>query len=277
MPISPDDAAYCDREVRAHDPGRWLTALFAPDAARPGFHALLAFAGELSRTAEVASQPMLGEIRLQWWREALDEAFAGTPRAHPVARALAATVTPTMRALMDGMIDARAADLYETPPIHMAELEHYASATDGALAEVLLSHLGFDDPEIAARARKVGAAFGLASVVRTLPAALARRRLPLPADWLAAAGTDPDRALAGLDAAAVTLVGARVAEAARALLAMARSGRRTPRAVYPVMAQARLAARDLKAMRRQGVQPIEPAALPWQQLSLLIGALSGRW
>lgn len=277
MPISPDDAAYCEREVRAHDPGRWLTALFAPDAARPAFHALLAFAGELSRTAEAASQPMLGEIRLQWWRETLEGAFAGTPRAHPVARALAATVVPPMRILMDGMIDARAEDLYETPPPDMAALESYTLATDGALAVVLLLELGIADPAIAARARKVGAAWGLTSIVRTLPAALARRRLPLPADWLAAAGTDPDRVLAGLDDAAARGVAERVAEAAQGLLATSRSGPRTPRAAYPVMAQARLAARDLKAMRRQGMMPVEPAAMPWQQLSLLIGALTGRW
>jgi len=277
LPISPDDAAYCEREVRAHDPDRWLTALFAPDAARPRLHALLAFGVELSRTVDAASQPMLGEIRLQWWREALEGVFAGSPRAHPVARALAPSVTAEMRPLLDGMIEARAADLYETPPADIAALEAYADAVHGALSEAVLLALGLSAPDVLARARRVGTAWGLGDLLKRLSAMLARRRLPLPADWLAEAGTDPDRVLAGLDADAVRLASDRLAVVALRRLAEARAGARMPRAAYPALLLARLASRDLARWRRQGAAPVLPVAMPWRQLSLLIGALVRRW
>lgn len=277
MPISADDAAYCEREARAHDPDRWLTALFVPDAERPRLHALLAFGVELARSAEAASQPMLGEIRLQWWREALDGVFAATPRAHPVARALAESVGPPMRPLLEGMIDACSEDLYETPPADLAALEAYADAGAGASSAAALLVLGVSAPDVIARARKVGAAWALTDLLRRLPALLARRRLPLPADWLAEAETNPDRVLAGLDGDRVRTVAERLAAIAAERLAAARRGPQIPKPALPVLLLARLASTDLKRMRRQGMRPMSPVAMPWRQLSLLIGAQTGRW
>ncbi len=278
MPISPDDAAYCDREVRAHDPDRWLTALFVSDARRPAFHALLAFGGELSRTGEAASQPMLGEIRLQWWRETIDGVFAGSPGAHPIARALAGSVVPSMRGAMDAMIDAWAEDLYETPPPDLAGLQAFADATGGALAMLLLHVLEQQaDPRLCERARKVGTAWTLVDTLIRLPHLIARRRLPLPADLLAREGTDPERVLAGLDASAVRRVTGEIAISALRLVERAREGEATPRSAFPVMAQARFVRRDVKALLRQGGVPGDPGPMPWRQISLLLAALRGRW
>ena len=68
--------------------------MFAPAARREALFALYALNVALSRIGETVSQPMLGEIRLQWWRESLDGIYAGTPRREPVVEALAATVAP---------------------------------------------------------------------------------------------------------------------------------------------------------------------------------------
>lgn len=63
-------ADQCGRDLQRLDPDRWLTTLFAPDASRPGLFALYAFNAEIARARESVSQPMIGQIRLQWWREA---------------------------------------------------------------------------------------------------------------------------------------------------------------------------------------------------------------
>ena len=84
--------SYCGEEVRRHDPDRFLAALFTPEDRREAVFALLAFNLEVAKTREVVSDPMLGQIRLQWWREALDGAYAGTPRAHQVVEPLAAAI-----------------------------------------------------------------------------------------------------------------------------------------------------------------------------------------
>ncbi|HEY3889926.1 MAG TPA: squalene/phytoene synthase family protein, partial [Caulobacteraceae bacterium] len=78
-----------DGTIRQADPDRWLASRFVADpVARADLIALYAFNHELARATEVAHEPLMQEIRLTWWREALDEVFAGRPpRRHPVVEA----------------------------------------------------------------------------------------------------------------------------------------------------------------------------------------------
>src|ERR1700733_13342273 len=87
------DAALANRlaaSVRAADPDRYFSTLFAPAQTRPYLFALYAFNHEVARVAETVREPMLGAIRLEWWRETVESAHGGTPRNHDVARGLAA-------------------------------------------------------------------------------------------------------------------------------------------------------------------------------------------
>src|SRR5438132_9318747 len=90
---APDGAhAYVLAQVRAADRDRFLAALFAPEPARRGLLALLAFDHELARTRTVAREPLLARIRLQWWREAVAEMAGGaSPRAQPIVESLSET------------------------------------------------------------------------------------------------------------------------------------------------------------------------------------------
>src|SRR5215207_11715913 len=85
-------AAHCEALVRAADPDRYFAALFAPADKRPHLFALYAFSLEIARVREAVSDPMLGDIRLQWWRDALQGEARGDVRANPVAAALDETV-----------------------------------------------------------------------------------------------------------------------------------------------------------------------------------------
>src|SRR5713226_379142 len=105
--------------VRRHDRDRFQTVLFAPAARRAALFALYAFNYEVARVRESVSQPMLGQIRLQWWREVIAAAYAGDkPRDHPVVEPLAATIAEfgLTRRYFDRLIDAREADLADEPP-----------------------------------------------------------------------------------------------------------------------------------------------------------------
>src|SRR5579872_6213314 len=96
--------------VREHDRDRYQTALFAPADRRAALFALYAFNYEVARVRESVTQPMLGQIRLQWWREAVEAAFAGAPpRHHEVAGPLAAAIGEfgLTRRHFDRLIDAR--------------------------------------------------------------------------------------------------------------------------------------------------------------------------
>src|ERR1700760_398154 len=85
------DAALFNRlsaSVRAADPDRFFSCLFAPAGQRPALFALYAFNHEVARVAETVREPMLGAIRLEWWRETVEGAANGAPRNHDVARGL---------------------------------------------------------------------------------------------------------------------------------------------------------------------------------------------
>jgi len=121
-----------DDLIRRVDPDRWLSSRFVADAARRAdVIALYAYDHELARAPKVASSSLLGEIRLTWWREVLDEAFEGRPvRRHPTAQAIASVIARRQlaRGPLEAMIDARYRELDVTP---MTALEALDWARDG--------------------------------------------------------------------------------------------------------------------------------------------------
>ncbi|WIM14385.1 squalene/phytoene synthase family protein [Enhydrobacter sp.] len=152
--------------VRTADRDRFLAALFAPEPARRGLMALLAFDHELARARAVTREPLLAEIRLQWWREAVAEAAGmDKPRAQPVVEALAETAR-RYRLTADGfiaLIDARAEEI--EGPLDVVR-------AGAALADLELAVLGVGD-ETTRKAAHAVAAAGLMGEGREREALLA--------------------------------------------------------------------------------------------------------
>jgi phytoene synthase len=183
------DAILANRlgaSVRAADPDRYFSALFAPPAARPWLLTLYAFNHELARVAETVREPMLGAIKLEWWREAVEGAHRGQPRNHDAAKGLAALFEVVKLPLADfeAIIAARAFDSNAEQFADLASLEKYLDATGGALMRLAISILGGDT----ALARPAALAYGLAGLLRSLPFHNARHKLYMPLDLLAAVG-----------------------------------------------------------------------------------------
>lgn len=76
------------------DPERALFLAYAPVTARAALGALLALDDALARLLQSTSEPMLGQIRLAWWRERLESLDVSAPPAEPVLSALAADLIP---------------------------------------------------------------------------------------------------------------------------------------------------------------------------------------
>src|SRR3546814_16622414 len=81
---APARLSYCASQLRRYDPDRFLTALFAPPERRESLFAIYAFNLEIAKTREVISEPMLGQIRLQWWRDSITQIYLGQPPHHAV-------------------------------------------------------------------------------------------------------------------------------------------------------------------------------------------------
>jgi NADH dehydrogenase [ubiquinone] 1 alpha subcomplex assembly factor 6 len=278
-PISTE--AYCADLVRAGDRDRFLCALTAPVRSRRTLLALLAFNHEVARTREVVREPLLGGIRLQWWRESLDEVRQGQPRAHPVIEELAAVSARLPHERLARLIDARERDLDDAPFADLEALETYVGATAGALAEASLEVLGVGEGPAMAAARQVGLAWGLVGLIRAVPFHAARRRFYLPEDLLASAGVNPESIVAGRPDAGLVPVLDAIATRATECLARARAMRRdVPRTALPALLPARLADLYLARLRRAGfdvfaaVQDPAPVAQP---LQVGLGWLTGRY
>jgi len=99
--------------ARRSEPDRYLAALLAPRAARADLIALAAFVGEVARIPLTGSEPMIGEIRLQWWRDALVNLLGGTATGSPIADTVGAAIRSRglPEALFMSIIDARSRDL----------------------------------------------------------------------------------------------------------------------------------------------------------------------
>lgn len=132
-----DDLEDLDEAVRRHDPDRWLASRFIADpAARADVIALYAFNHEIARVALAVKEPLMGEIRLTWWTEAVAEVFENKPvRRHPVSLALEATIRrhDLPREAIEGMIEARYPELYKEP----VDPETSEAALMGLAARVL--------------------------------------------------------------------------------------------------------------------------------------------
>lgn len=170
----------CAGLVQRGDPDRFATVMAAPVAARALLLPLYAFNLEVARAPWVTKEAMIAEMRLQWWRDALEEMEAGRTRAHEVAGPLAEVVAgriPT--AILDRIVEARRWDIYSDPFDSEEALIAYVDDTAGGLMWAAALALGAS-PADEAKVRDVAIAGGIASYLRAVPELRARGRQPLP-------------------------------------------------------------------------------------------------
>jgi phytoene synthase len=159
----------CAEIVERGDPDRLLAAMTAPVPDREVLFPLYAFNLEIARAPWLTQEPLIAEMRLQFWRDVLDEVEQGKPpRAHevvaPLADAIHARAIPL--APLRGMIDARRADIAREPFVAPADLWDYINAGAGALMFASVAALGRTDE---AEARVLGRVQGLAAWLEAQP------------------------------------------------------------------------------------------------------------
>ncbi|MGO9758519.1 MAG: phytoene/squalene synthase family protein [Roseiarcus sp.] len=244
--------AHCETLTREHDRDRWLAGLFAPSIARPPLFALAAFSYEVGRLREIVREPLAGEMRLQWWRDALIGAGRGEAPGHPVAAALSDTIErfnlPPQA--FDDLLSARAFDLYDDPMPDWNHFEGYCGETSSALFRLGTLVLGRGrDLGGADAAGHAGVAYALVGLLRALPLTSARGQVFLPGDILARHDVSRD-----------DIAGRRASPGLRAALAELR-------------AVARRRLDEALKLARQGPRDIASAFLPLACLPLYLAAM----
>lgn len=255
----PDAYAHCAALVREQDHDRYITCLYAPEARRHGLFALYAFSLEIARVRALVSEPLPGEVRLQWWRDLLEGQPNGDVQAHPVAAALLDTVKRYRLPItpLTNLIDARTFDLYDDPMPSLRDLEGYAGETAGALIRLACIVLaGGRDPGGATACGHAGVAYALTGLMRAFPWHAAEGQVYLPADILVRNGVTRDDIVRGRGGPGVLYTLKELREIARSHLTRLTSLADTiPPAVRSAFLPVALVEPYLRQMERSGYDP----------------------
>lgn len=257
----PDTVTFCADLVRNYDFPRYAATLFAPTAERRALLALYAFNVEIVRVRDQVSQPLPGEIRLQWWTDLFSGLVHGSAEGNPVAAEL-------LRAIRDFdlpveplslLVDEHQFDLYNDPMPTMTALEGYLAATSSALFALAARIMGEVSDASEHLARHAGLAQGIAQVIANLPRDSAHRQLFLPQQFLTSHGCGIEDVFAGKQTPQLNAVLDQLIGEARRHLATASSllAQVPPpaRAAFLPLSQA---GADLDRLSRPGRNPFTP-------------------
>ncbi len=246
--------------VRSRDRERYWCALFARAPDRQGLLALYAFDAELSHIAAAVREPMVGQIRLQWWRDAIDLAAPGTRTGNPVADALAAAILEynLPKARLIGMVDGHVPEVCGDAPAGMQALRLSLREGEGALFELAAVILGDRSEGASNAAEHAGHAWGLTQRLRTIPLQASRRRLLLPPSYFEGRGAVLAELYAGR---ATPAIGAALAdlrgEANRALQRFRELAPELNPGAWPAFLPLALVKPYLKAMAASSLDPLQ--------------------
>lgn len=217
--------------ARAFERDLYTAALLAPRSARHDLMTIAAFVGEIGRIPPFVSEPMMGEIRFQWWRDSLEAGHAtGALSGHPVADALAGLMRrhAIAPALAIGVIDAHGLRLDSEPPEDLYALKVHLAKIYGAafeLAAKVTSGTGAVDGDTQALVQQAGVAYGLARVGFEFAPLRTHGVVLIPSDWLRDACLTPTAVRSGDAPETIVAVNQRLFDEAAALSAKVTAAR----------------------------------------------------
>lgn len=216
---------FAAQALRQGDRDRYLSTLILPADARPAVTALYAFNADVAAIRERVSGPQPGEIRLQWWSDALDGKGHGAVRQNPLADALLESVEryqlPTGTLLR--LIGARRFDLYDDPMPDLETFEGYAGETASTLLQLAAMILNKGEPvESGDAAGHLGVAQAMIGHLRAFGLVSSQGRIMLPWTILEANGVQEHEVFAGRENEGLHAALSQVAEMARDHLVKAR-------------------------------------------------------
>lgn len=261
---------------------RYISALFCSEPLRSDLMVLAAFTGELTAIGQQVSEPGLGSIRLQWWRDGLDSVAEGYMTGVPIADALGLLIKryPDIFDILRGIIDTHQKDFVDKPYIDKDALYAHLDASEGAQFLITARLAGIPTSLASHSAIAAGRAYGLSRLLAQLSRCLEWGRNPLPIALLARhgiAGQDlmENRSELGLIETAATLIAdaqAALSEVQQALLGLENNQ------MFVFLPLAPVGARLMKQRELRGRLATEPGELSrFSRLTRISwGALLGR-
>lgn len=274
---------HCQDVVRSGERDRYLATLLAPLPAQPALMALYAFDHEIARIRAMVKQPLAGEIRLQWWRDAITGEAHGDVTGNPVAAALLDAIARyclPQQVLVD-LLDARTFDLYDDPIPSVAALEGYCGETSSILlrlASLIIADGG--DSGGGDAPGHGGVAYGIAQVLRALPWSARLGQVFVPVDMLQRHGATREDIVLGRNTPAVRAALSDMRALALTHYASFVKGLgASPKAVHPAFFPVATAPLYLGQTARRNWQPFTEIVEPpqWRRQWRMWRAARGSW
>ena len=271
--MNPESAAFAAEQLRANDRDRYFATLVLPEKERPAATALYAFNADIASIRDRAKEAAAGEIRLQWWHDALAGQGHGAVRANPLADALLDAIAAyglPVPALIR-MIEARRFDLYDDPMPDMATFEGYAGETASALYQLSAMILNGGGPvEPGDAAGHLGVAHALTGHLRAFGYNASKGRIVLPRDVFATCGVNDADIRAGTESENLSVALTRFADLATSHLAKADAAiAALPRNLRAAFAPAALLRAQLKRVALDAPFAPQPDLADWQKIAIL--------
>ena len=177
--------------LRQFDPKRYLCCLYLDEKLRKDVALLYAFDAEIARIPTLVSEPMPGEIRLQWWRDLI--ASGNNAGSGPLANSLMELIIrhDLPRETFHAYLDARIFDLYHDPMPDTGTFEGYLGETISLILRNICRCAGAEHSELLANAcGHAGMAIGIARLLERCGADRALQKVYFPLDMLADVGLE---------------------------------------------------------------------------------------
>ncbi|KAI0260219.1 isoprenoid synthase domain-containing protein [Gloeopeniophorella convolvens] len=234
--------AYCRQFVQKHDYESYLVGQLYPADKRKGYFAIKAFYDELATIPDTVSNNLVGEMRMQFWRDAVKGFADGRPPHHPIALALydtsrSANLSPYH---LKRIIDARTQELKGSSHLTMDSLIAHAESTASTHYYLLLSLLGQSSDTVSHAASHLGAAHCISTLLRALPYHASKGRMVIPAEVTAKHGVSQEEVFrkgpgaAGIDDAVFAFASTANDHIVTAREMFKDGGGKVPRAAMPV-------------------------------------------
>ncbi|CAG8519717.1 682_t:CDS:2 [Ambispora gerdemannii] len=178
---------YCIDLVRKHDYENYLCSALYPKNLQHAYYAIRAFNVELAMIRESASNLLIGKMRMQFWRESIDNIFKGSPPHQPVALLLNSALEHCKLSSLffKRIINERDANLDNPPYMSIKDLESYGENIASCLLYLQLELLGIKNIQADHAASHIGKATGIVTILRAFPYLVSKKRMYLPADTMA--------------------------------------------------------------------------------------------
>ncbi|KAL1841567.1 hypothetical protein VTJ49DRAFT_6940 [Mycothermus thermophilus] len=171
---------YCLNQLRHGDYDAYLIRHFVPSSGRDAYDALRTLNLELARLPETVSNPAIGRFRMQFWRDTINNVFAGTPPREPISvllhnaiqnlttRAGGSSVS-SLKFWLLRLINTRERHMENKPYPTLASLEDYSENTYATLMYMTLGAMPLQSVHMDHLASHIGKACGIVATLRGIP------------------------------------------------------------------------------------------------------------